>query len=278
MRNEIESRLADGFERRLFQAALNNLADHANPLRFNNFAYATRELIRHVLSRHAPDDEVRACSWYADETGKDDGISRRQRVFYAVQGGLTDEYVASILGLDVPAVHKTLRDALDNLSKHTHIEEATFAIGEQVVDQFVDDSLTAVVEFFRAIETNRNSLISALWEQIDKSVIDAALYRTILSIDELASHHSIEEVYTDKVSIVGIDSCFIRFEAKGTIACELQWGSNGDLRRGDGAVMDQSFPFSCELWSPVDDPNAIQTDEDAVGVDTNSWYEGLYDE
>ncbi len=278
MRNEIESRLTDGFERQLFQAALDNLAQHDNLLRFNNFSYATRELIRHVLSHHAPDDEVRACSWYAEETEKKGRISRRQRVFYAVQGGLSDEYVKDTLDIDVLVVHTALRDALNNLSKHTHIEEATFALSPEVVDQFVDETLTAVLDLFKAIETNRNALVSALWEQIDESVIGAALSETIVSIDELSSHHSIEEVYTDKVVIVGIDSHFVRFEVTGTIACKLQWGSNGDLRRGDGAVANQLFPFSCALWSSVDDPQAIQPDENAVGVDTSSWCDGRYDE
>lgn len=265
MRSEIEERLAVGFERRLFQAAFDNLADHSNVLRFNNFAYATRELVRHVLLRHASDDEVRACSWYTNETQRDGGISHRQRVFYAVQGSLRDEYVSDTLSLDVKSVHIALRDALDNLNKHTHIEEETFAVCDEAVEQFVNETLAAILEFFRAIETNRSALLSALLEKIDKSVINAVLSETILSIDELAAHHLIEEVYTGNVAIVSIDSHSIRFETTGTIACQLQWESNSDLRNGDGVVMDQSFPFLCELWSPTNDPNAVQTDESAFG-------------
>ena len=58
MRVAIESRLSEKFEKQLFHAALANLEDSKNPIRFNNFAYATRELVRQILSRLAPDDEV----------------------------------------------------------------------------------------------------------------------------------------------------------------------------------------------------------------------------
>jgi len=278
MRTEIENRLNEGFEKQLFKAALANFENTTNPLRFNNFAYATRELVRHILARLAPDDEVIKCSWYKEKTDKKDGISRRQRVYYAVQGGLSDAYVQDKLGIDIFAIHTALLDAVDNLSKHTHIEEKTFNIAERQVNLYVEETLAAVVGLFTAIEDNHKALVSALWERLDESAIDAALRETILSIDELATHHTIEEVYTDNIQIVGIDSYFVRFEARGTIFCELQWGSNSDLRRGDGAVLPQSFPFMCELWSHVDSPDDIQTDENTFGADTSSWQEGYHDE
>jgi len=278
MQAEIERRLNEGFEKELLQAALGNLENASNPLRFNNFAYAMRELVRHILARLAPDEEVLKCSWYKEETGRKDGISRRQRVYYAVQGGLSDEYVQGELDIDVLAVHSSLRDAVDNLSKHTHIEEKTFNIDDMQVQTYVEEVLSAVVRVFVTIVDNHKALVTALWEHLDETTIDAALRETLLAIDELATHHTIEEIYTDKIEIVGIDSYFVRFEAHGTVSCELQWGSNSDLRRGDGAVLPQSFPFTCELWSPVDDPEDIQTDENGFGVDTSSWWEGYYDE
>lgn len=81
------------FERPLLDAAIANL-DAPGPLCFNNFSYALRELLRHVLHRLAPDEQVRACSWFkADESAKS-GITRAQRATYAIQGGLSDTFVA----------------------------------------------------------------------------------------------------------------------------------------------------------------------------------------
>jgi len=87
--DRIRSSLAKGFETKLFEAALKNLDDRANPLRFNNFAYSVRETVRHVLKRLAHDHEVLRCQWYKNETGKQDGITRKQRAYFPVQGGLT---------------------------------------------------------------------------------------------------------------------------------------------------------------------------------------------
>src|ERR1700722_5327029 len=111
--NIIRPWLSSGFEAELFEAALKNLNDHANPLRFNNFAYSVRETVRHVLKRLAPDYEVLRCHWYKNETGKQDGITRKQRAYFAVQGGLSDEYVKTSLGLDSEADHKALTKAID---------------------------------------------------------------------------------------------------------------------------------------------------------------------
>lgn len=278
MSEVIEKQLKGNFEKSLFHAALENLEDHDNSLRFNNFAYAMRELIRHVMARLAPDDEVRACDWYKEETDRPNGISRRQRVYYAVQGGLSDEYVADELDLDVGDIHLRLRNSIDNLSKHTHIEEPTFNLGEEDVKKFVNETLSAVVDFFQTINECRVTLVAALMENLDASVVNTAISNTILSIDELATHHCIDEVHTEQVHIREIDAHFIHFVAEGTVKCELQWGSNSDLRRGDGATLDQTFPFIVELTSSVESPGDIEAEEQALAADTSSWWEGYYDE
>ncbi|WP_417913706.1 hypothetical protein [Candidatus Electronema sp. JM] len=213
-----------------------------------------------------------------EETGKKDGVSRRQRVLYAIQGGLTDEYVKDTLSIDILDVHRKLRAALDNLSKHTHIEEETFNLSDEVVDQFVQETLAAVMELFKAIETSREKLVSALHEKIDNSIIDYLISETIGSIDQLSTHHYIKDICTDDVIIVGIDNKHVKFKASGTIDCNLQYGSDSDVREDIGIVFDHSFPFSCELWSSVDNPQDIQTDEDAIGVDTSYWDDRYCDE
>lgn len=271
MREQIQRQLKTEFEKSLFFAAFRNLNDSSNPLRFNNFAYACRELVRHILARLAPDDKVRSCTWYRNETERENGISRKQRVYYAVQGGLADTYVKKCLGLDVEAIHRALRNATDRLSKYTHIEVDTFAITDCRVAGYVHDTLCSVCGLFDAIEGCRKMLIDALWEHIDLSVINTSLRDTICAIDELATHHFIDEVHTDNITIARIDSDNIWFLAEGSITCELQWGSNSDLERGDGVVFPQSFPFKCELWSPVHEPQNVQSDTRSLTVDTSSW-------
>jgi len=269
---EIEKALTEGFERDLFAASQKNLSDKSNPLRLNNYSYAMRELTRHMLHRLAPDENVLNCEWYKNETDKDNGITRKQRAYYAVQGGLYDSYVQNVLGLEVEDIHKDLVKAINKLSKFTHIEPKVFALPDTEVDTLVNETTEAVNGFLATISDCRRLIIDSLWEQIDSAVID----ETIQAIDELATHHFIDEIYTDKVEIYEINYESIMFRVNGSIGCELQWGSNSDLKRGDGAVLPQSYPFTCELISPVYEPEAIESIEESLGVDTSSWTDVRY--
>lgn len=273
---EIEKELCEGFERNLFVATQKNLADKSNTLRLNNYSYAMRELTRHVLHRLAPDNYVISCSWYKNETDKEKGITRKQRSYYAVQGGLENSYVENTLGLEVEDIHSRLVKAINSLSKFTHIEPNVFDLPEADIDALVNETNESVYGFLTTIRDCRKMIIDSLWEHIDSAVIDETLKETIIAIDELATHHFIDEVYTDKVEIYEINHESIKFRVYGSIGCELQWGSNSDLRRGDGAVLPQSFPFVCELTSPVDAPEEIESIEDSLGVDTSSWTDVRY--
>ena len=274
----LSKRLREGFERKLLEAAMSNLRSTHNPLRFNNFAYAIRELVRNVMQRLAPDDEVRRCSWYRDETDKPGAVSRRQRLYFAVQGGLTDDYVQRTLQVDIAETHRALRDAIDRLSKYTHINEDAFELSETEVGLYAGETISAVLDLFAVIDECRSELVESLVEELDRSVLDAALNETILSIDELATHHTLDEVYVEDVTVTRIDSTHVYFSASGTVDCSLQWGSNSDVRNGDGAEMSTSFPFVCEMQSPVDQPSDVEADQESFCVDTSSWREDWTDD
>lgn len=272
MISDLEKELSDDFEKNLFSSALNNLKDKTNPLRLNNFSNAMRELTRHVLHRLAPDESILKCSWYKNEIDKPNGITRKQRSYYAVQGGLEDIFIEGTLGLEVDDIHKNLINSINKLSKFTHIEPKTFNLPEGDVDKLVKETISAVYEFLQLISECQRSIIEALWKHIDTAIIEETLRETIQSLDELATHHYIDEVYIDKVVIYSINHEHIQFSAIGTIGCELQWGSNSDLRRGDGVIIPKSFPFSCKLISLVTQPNSIDIVEGTLVVETSSWY------
>lgn len=64
LQQNIASYLKTDFEKELFDAVFVNLHEKGNKLRLNNFAYATRELTRHFLSRLAPDKDVLNAPWF----------------------------------------------------------------------------------------------------------------------------------------------------------------------------------------------------------------------
>ena len=122
-----EAKLGTDFEKQVFNAGLLSLEQVANPLRLNHFATTLRELSRIVLKRLAPDAQTKACGWYVQAQGQA-GITRAQRITYAVHAGVLDGFVRNTLQLDVDKMRRDLLKAVDELSKYTHIEPAVFGI------------------------------------------------------------------------------------------------------------------------------------------------------
>lgn len=111
--------LVDDFSQHVLTGALRVVGDRENPLRLNLFAAAVRELFGHTLHTLAPDTEVTQCSWYAPEPNTN-RPTRRQRVKYATQGGLSDAFIAEV-GVDVNHLHDDAIASINELSKYTHV-------------------------------------------------------------------------------------------------------------------------------------------------------------
>lgn len=276
--NNLSALLSSEFQRNLLAASLMSLSEASNPLSFNNFCAGYRELVRHVLSDLAPDAEIEACTWYApDETSKR-GITRGHAITYVLQGGLPNDYVADVLQIDVLDEKKELIAAINNLNKYTHVNEGTFGIDASRASVEAVLAIEALSSVLELANQCRAQLARALEAQIHEEVVAVAISETIGAIDELATHHSVDEIYVEEVTVTRVGSEYVHLRVSGTIGVELQWGSNGDLRRGEGAVGSDSFPFSCELQSHVECPAELEAIEDTLCVDTSSWWDGYYDE
>lgn len=276
--NDLNALLSVEFHKKLLAASLKNLEETSNELSFNNFCSGFRELVRHVLSDLAPDAEIKACSWYEPEETSRSGITRAQAITYVIQGGLADDYVTGVLYLDVADEKKALISAVNSLNKYTHVNESTFGIDTTQALEKSELSVRALSNVLELANQCRAELAAALQSKIHNEVVALAISETIGSIDELATHHCVEEIDVDEVSVTKVGSEYVELRASGTIGVELQWGSNGDLRRGEAAVGSDSFPFTCELQSQVDSPEDLDVLEGSLCVDTSSWWDGYYDE
>ena len=276
--NYLSTQLSSEFQRNLLAASIKSLEETSNPLCFNNFCAGYRELVRHVLSDLAPDAEIKACTWYVPDTTSRTGITRAHAITYVLQGGLPSDYVISTLEIDVTEEKKELIRAIKELNKYTHVNEGTFGVDASRASEeaaFAIDSLSSVL----GLSNNcRIQLAQALEAQIHNEVVALAIKESVGAIDELATHHCVDEIDVEEVTITKVGSKFIHLRASGTIGVELQWGSSGDLRRGEGATGNESFPFSCELQSHVENPAELEVIEDTLYVDTSSWWDGYYDE
>lgn len=278
MMRELDSLLHNEFQKKLLAASLRNLNDVTNPLAFNNFSATFRELVRHVLTELAPDEEIKACPWYVPEPTSKTGITRSHAITYAVQGGLLDNYVIGTLSIDVSAKKKKLLAEINQLNKYTHVNESTFGLDHMSAIEKANLVVQAFSSILLLSLHCRKELAMALEAQIHDEVVTHAISETIGSIDELASHHYVDEIYLDEVRVTKICSRYIHLTASGSVGAELQWGSNGDVRRGDGVLLSETFPFSCELQISVESPDEIEVCENGLVVDTSDWWEGYYDE
>ncbi|HRG89426.1 MAG TPA: hypothetical protein PLW44_10430 [Chitinophagales bacterium] len=260
------------FEKELLSASLDNLLDKRNKLRFNNFACGVRELSRHILHNLSPDKEVMNCVWYKNESKKPGQPTRAERVKYAIQKGLPDKFVETIYDTDEHVYD--LKEALDTLNKYTHVNPDTFNISESEINKLTKEVLETFKRFAFGIDNFHKLFKIELEEHIDKVVMEHTIEETFDDIDILATHHNIEEHETTSYTITHIDSKDIFIEASGILSVRLQYGSDGDLAKGDGVEMNTSFPFDCHLQIIInEDFSKSEYKALTFNVNTDDWYE-----
>ncbi|MDR3369065.1 hypothetical protein [Rhodoferax sp.] len=271
-------RLANDFQRKLLTATIQSILDAPNPLRLNNFSSSFRELFRHVLVELAPDHEVTATSWFVPDERNDGRVTRAQKVNYVVHAGLDPVYVEDELGIDVSAERKALLKTIDQLNKFTHVNEDSFGSSPEDVERQACAVCEALQSFLDCADEARKLLCGRVEEQVNDDVVSEVISETILTLDEIASHHCIDEVYVHQIEVTSMDHAKIHFTAYGSVGVELQWGSNSDVRRDDGVVVRDSYPLTCNFTSKVGSPEELDVVVDSMCVDTSAWWDNYYDE
>jgi Predicted pPIWI-associating nuclease len=270
----LKTKAIDRYSATVVEGALRALADPQNPLRLNFFSTAMRMLFEHVMDQLAPADQVTAASWFKPEQANG-RPTRWQRAIFAIQGGLSEAFVRDTLHVDPTPLRRQLLGAIDELSKHVHGRADTIIRDPTEQDAVAMATVTAMTAFLDTLRGCRDAVLEPIAEALDEAAVDALLSETIMEVDELATHHSLDEVYVDAVRVAAIGAHTITYMASGSIDVTLQWGSNSDLRRCDGAELDQNFPFECEFELPLDDLWDLQLAEPAYRVDTSAWTDAM---
>jgi len=266
------------FCRRLLTASIQSLQDSSNPLAFNNFCGSFREMVRLVLSDLAPDAEIKACPWFIPDKTSRTGLTRAHAITYIVHGGLSDDYADRVLNIDVIAGRKKLLKSIDKLNKFIHLDEKTFGVTSHFAEKSADEAIQTLIEVLSLAKECKSQLAERLETHISDEVVTVAIRDTIQSIDEIATHHYIDSILIDEVRVVAVDSGYVYFNVSGTIEVDLQWGSDGDVERGDGSVGSDSYPFTCKFQSSVESPEDLEIEPSDLCVDTSSWWEDYSDQ
>jgi len=75
-----------------------------------------------------------------------------------------------------------------------------------------------------------------------------------------------------------MDAEHVRYAGHGNVDTRLQYGSDSDVRRDDGAVSSGSYPLTCEFVVDTYSPLEISVVASSLTVDTVSFYDPPDDE
>lgn len=240
------------FEKDLLDAAFDSLEAQENPLRFNNFANGIRELSRHILRRLAPDEEVLACVWYRNEIkGRENGITRRQRVKFIMHGGISDEIVKGRLKIEIEDVLNHLGDAIELLNTHVHIEPETFGIDDLALERHVAMTSQAFLAIHQKIGEVRKDVERRLERRAHREIRKHTVHEHIDDLGELSTHYFVEDEEVDNVSLLEIGSKEMVFSVTGSFDVRQQFGSNRDVDDDTGLVLNEVLPFNAVIVSSV---------------------------
>lgn len=259
--------LPDDFSKMLLDGGLEVLAGK-NPIRAHLFAAAMREVLTYLLHEMAPDEELEAAPWFKKEAN---GPTRRQRMTFAIQGGLSNELVTE-LGVDASDMHRRVAAEVAELNKRTHVKPGSLLTDDPEIKDFATDVIAAVAEFLEIISDMRDAVAEAVVHGASEQVFGSFLQESSDIIDMLSSHSFVEQVDVESISVLKIGAHEITYEAEGTVYIELNYGSGSDRAAGDGATMNDDYPFKCRMTGGVTDLKDIHAVFD-MEVDASSFYE-----
>ena len=267
--------LTTDFEKNLLEAAIHNLEETDNKLCLNNFAYAARELTRHFLDRLAPDEEVRKAPWFKlYDSKKPYLVTREQKIKYAIQGYFSDDFTKNELHIDLSEVSSNLLNSINELSKYTHVNPDTFDANFDTIDEVSFSIMSDALRFFMTILETQFKVMDAVYESIDKEMVSQFYIETQSDIDILATHHEVLGYFVNELTRLAKDDKTITMHAGGLVNIKLQYGSDGDMRRGDGYETEIQLPFtSTFVVNFKNQEGNIHIESAEIEVDNYSFFE-----
>jgi hypothetical protein len=254
----------------ILEGAFASFADTANPLRFTNTANGLRELLRELLAELAPDDRVKACKWFAPDPSYD-GVTRRHRAMFVVYSYLDPATFPESFVTEIDELTSEVAKNVKRLSAFTHVSKTSLSKTEVEAMDIFRDTLLLFLRLFDAISTAREHVRDALESALS---IDLAVLFTSEFFDDLdilSTHTRPQDAEDVRVQVTEIGEEAIRFSGSGRVVCDLQCGSDGDCRRGDGLEWSDSFPFTFVGHAETVDPHKPTVETSDIQIDTSKY-------
>jgi hypothetical protein len=246
--------------------------DHAaNPARFINTGNLLRELLRELFKAISPDENITQCRWYTPHPKS--GVTRRHRTLFAVYSYLDPSYFPEDFVADVEGLADAVIGQVRVLSSFAHPTAETVATAEAAAVAAFNNALELFLELFDAIDAGRAHVLEALKADLEQHLPELFTNEFFDDLDMLSTHTRPQDADGIEVGIVQITEEAIKFVGAGRVYCDLQYGSDGDCRRGDGVEWKDSFPFTFSGEAPIDEPRRVSVEPADVSVDTSSYFD-----
>ena len=201
-------------------------------------------------------------------------ITRDQRIKYAIQGYLSDEFREEKLDVNLEEVSSSLKKSIDDLSKYTHVNPSTFDVDNKTIVNVSYNIMEDTLRFFMTIMDARIQVERAIYDCINEEMVSQFYYKTINEIDILATHHEVlGYLVTDLTPLVKDDET-ITMQAEGVVNVRLQYGSGGDMRRGNGYETKIKLPFTSKFIANYKNQMGdIHIESVKIDVNNDSFFE-----
>jgi hypothetical protein len=278
--NELTHRVRGHFkldwQRKIFDAAVKSFDNEDSPLRLKNFALALGELARISHEQLAPKEKIRACEWFEQNTDlrEEDGVTTAQRVKYAVQEELHDEFVLEDLHIDVQSTMKECLTLIDALGKYGQNVEESFDNTEKAAELEAIRALGTFDQLSKLIQERHDSLLSSAADFAKEALsLTADLFgEANEELDWLSLYVSEDGIHLDSLSVLSLHPDWILYQGRGRIYASLRHEPVSVVTLDNSEAIQDIYPFECKFESATrcQYPTFVRG---SMKIDTDSFYD-----
>jgi len=246
---------------------------------FNYFALGMREVVNRTINELTNKEQIHNSEWFprygthGDDPKK---ISTKQKLANIVLKENSMDVLFKLFPIDDSI--DALCEMMQRLNYYVHL---TLSLDSDKITDELEKVIIICGNFFETLGSVQKE-IEDLVEITEEGVFDDVWSRTIQELDEIATHYYSPDVEIDKILIQELleesaDSMKVKVICQGRISAELQYGSDADQTRDEGATLDIEFPLEAivELVYAHDGGKlmVMEVNVVSVDVDNSSWYD-----
>ena len=179
--------------------------------------------------------------------------------------------------MDLTEVSKNLRKSINDLSKYTHVNPSTFNADEATIVDVSYNIMEDTLRFFMTVTEAQIKVMKAVDSSINEEMASQFYIETKDELDILASHYEVLGYLITSLTQLAKADETVTMQADGMVRVRLQYGSDGDMRRGDGYETVVKFPFTSTFVANYKNQNGdVHIESANVEVDNDSFFFFFY--